>query len=553
MYLIIDNYDSFTYNIYQYLSELTEKEIRVVRNDRITIQEIELIKPEGIIISPGPGIPEEAGISVDVIRHFAGKIPILGICLGHQAIGYAFGGKIRNAKYIVHGKTEVIETDGKGLLRNLPGKTIFTRYHSLVVDRDTLPAELEVSAVSQDGEIMGLRHRRWAIEGVQFHPESIASQGGRKILKNFLNYRREPVRVKSLLVKMMRREDLSFDDAKGFMEELTEGELNNSQIAAFLAALNVKGVTAEEIAGFASVLREKKKGISCSFPVMDTCGTGGDGFGTFNISSLAALVAAACGVKVAKHGNRGVSSPTGSADFFQALGIRIDLPPDKAAALLNETGFTFLFAPIYHSAMKHAAPVRKELGIKTAMNLVGPLSNPADADYQLIGVYSEDLTETLARASKLLGVKRVMVVHGMEGLDEISVCGPTRIVMIDENDRLTDEIFDPKSAGIPVYSIEDLKGGSAAENASIARTVLSGEPGGNTTPLEDDNRNVSYKSSARKISAVKDAVLLNAGAALFVYGAAASIAEGYVAAKEALESGRVTEKIDEIIQAGRKE
>ncbi len=530
MYLLIDNYDSFTYNVYQYLSELTDDEIKVVRNDEITIEDIEELNPQGIIISPGPGTPEEAGVSVDVIRHFGERVPILGICLGHQAIGYAYGGRIKRAKRIVHGKTEPIKVDGKGVLRNLSKETVFTRYHSLVVDRESLPDELEVSAVSGDGEIMGLRHRRWPVEGVQFHPESVASEDGKRVLKNFLNYRREPVGIKSLLEKLTRHENLSFEEAHGFMEELTEGELKNSQIAAFLAALNVKGVTAEEIAGFASVLKEKKKNVRVDFPVMDTCGTGGDGLGTFNISSLASLVVSACGVRVAKHGNRGVSSPTGSADFFRALGIPVELTPDRAKRFLETVGFAFLFAPIYHGAMKYAAPVRREMGIKTAMNLIGPLSNPAEAQYQLIGVYSEKLVKILAEAAKLLGVRRVMVVHGMDGLDEISVCGPTKIVMIDERGDVTEEMFDPKSLNLVNYTLEDLKGGDATENASIAMDI------------------VNNGDKARP--AIRDAVLLNAGAALFVYGKVENIGKGYYMAKEALESGRVKNKLDEIVRMG---
>ena len=531
MYLLIDNYDSFTYNVYQYLSELTDDEIRVVRNDEVTIEEIEEMNPKGIVISPGPGTPEDAGISVDVIKYFGERIPILGICLGHQAIGYAYGGKIKRAKRIVHGKVEPINVDGRGVLRNLSKETLFTRYHSLVVDGESLPEELEVSAVSKDGEIMGLRHKKWPVEGVQFHPESVASKDGKRILKNFLNYRRESIDVKLLLEKLAKRENLSFDEAHGFMEELTEGELKNSQIAGFLAALNVKGVTAEEIAGFASVLREKKKRVSVDFSVIDTCGTGGDGLGTFNISSLASIVVSACGARVAKHGNRGVSSPTGSADFFRALGVPVELSPEEAKRFLETVGFAFLFAPIYHGAMKHAAPVRREMGVKTAMNLIGPLSNPADAEYQLIGVYSDKLVKTLAEAAKLLGVRRVMVVHGMEGLDEISVCGPTQIVVIDERGEVTEEIFDPKSLNLVNYTVEDLKGGDAKENAVIAIDII-------------NNRD-------RANRAIRDAVLLNAGAALFVYGKVENIGRGYYMAKEALESGRVKRKFEEIIRVGK--
>lgn len=537
MYVIIDNYDSFTYNLYQYLSELTDKEIYVVRNDKIGTDEVERLNPEGIIISPGPGRPEEAGISVDIIRKFAGQVPILGVCLGHQAIGYAFGAKIVQAKNIVHGKVDSIKLDGRGLFRNIPAQAGFTRYHSLVLDEKTIPEELEITARSSDGEIMGVRHKKYLVEGIQFHPESIASDYGKKILKNFINYKRKPFNMGKLLFKVISGKNCTYAEAADFMENLTEGELSDTHIASFLTAMNMKGVVPEEIAGFVSILKRKKRSLKTDFPVLDTCGTGGDGLGTFNISSLAAVAAAAAGAKVAKHGNRGVSSPSGSADFFKALGMEIDLSPDKASVLLEKTGFSFLFAPIYHSAMRFAAPVRRELKMKTVMNLLGPLANPADAEYQLIGVYSEELISTVAEASRLLGTKRVMVVHGMEGLDEISVCGPTRIVEINEKGEKKDYIFDAENIGIKQYRIEDLQGGSASDNAEIARSILYEFSEGGTR----DNR----------YAAVRDAVLLNAGAALYVYGIADSIKEGYGKVLAAYSEGRVGEKLKEIVDESR--
>ena len=526
MYLLIDNYDSFTFNIYQYMSELTEQEIRVFRNDRITLGEIREMKPEKIIISPGPGRPEDAGISVDVIKEFADSIPILGVCLGHQAVASAFGAEIVQAKRIVHGKTDNITNDGRGLFRTIPSPSIFTRYHSLVVDPDSVPDELEVTSWSSDGEIMGVRHKEHLVEGVQFHPESVASDLGRELLRNFLIYRREPLAHKKLLTKVLQKENLTKDEAAGFMRELTEGSLSHSQIAAYLIALNAKGIVPEEIAGCASVLLEKRIPLKVSKPVLDTCGTGGDGLGTFNISSFSALIAAACGAAVAKHGNRAVSSLSGSADFYKELGFVTDLSPKASETLIEKTGFAFLFAPIYHSAMKYAAPVRRDLGIKTIMNLLGPLVNPAAAQFQLIGTYDEDLCLTGAQAAHMLGIKRVTVVHGKDGLDEISVTGPTRMVSIDEEGSISDEIFEPESLGIELYDLEELKGGSASENVDIARSLLSGETTG----------------------ALREAVLLNAGAALHVYGLADSLKEAYEKAKKALDDGLVARKIDEIIK-----
>lgn len=530
MYLIVDNYDSFTYNLYQLASELTDRPFTVVRNDKITVEEVEEMAPEGIVISPGPGRPEEAGISVELVRRLAGKTPILGVCLGHQVVGAAFGAKITTARRIVHGKVEDMHLDGKGLFRHVPSPSRFTRYHSLVVDRDTVPAELEVTATSTDGEIMGLRHKALPVEGIQFHPESVASEHGKRILGNFLHYRREAAVVGPLLARLMGGDSLSFGEAQAVMDELTDGNLNNSQIAALLACLNVRGVVPDEIAGFAAVLRAKRVPFRTSRPVLDTCGTGGDGLGTFNISSMAALVAASCGVAVAKHGNRGVSSRSGSADFYRSLGVPIDLAPEKASALLGRTGFAFLYAPLYHGAMRHAAAVRKELAVKTVMNLLGPLANPAEAQFQLIGVYAEELCRPVAEAARLLGIHRVMVAHGRDGMDEISVAGPTRIVEIDQDGRTRDYLFDPAELGIPKYETRDLAGGSPEENAREGERLLAG--GGS--------------------EAVRQAVLLNAGAALAVAGAAGSIAEGYRAAKKALKNGDVERKVRQVIEEASK-
>ena len=529
MILIIDNYDSFTWNLYQYLCELTPEEVRVVRNDRISLEEVEALAPSRLVLSPGPGRPEEAGITLEAVRRFAGRIPILGVCLGHQAIGQAFGARIVQARRIVHGKTEQINLDGRGLFRGIPLPATVTRYHSLVVEPDSLPEELEVTATSLDGEIMGLRHRTHPVEGVQFHPESVGTPLGKRILSNFLAYKREPFPAAQLLARVLSRVDLSFLEMEEFMEELTDGNLNGSQIAGFLVGLNAKGFSPREIAGAASVLRRKKTPFRAEGPLLDTCGTGGDGIGTFNISSLAALTAAACGARVAKHGNRAVSSASGSADFFQALGLPTDLPPERAERLLEATGFVFLFAPLYHPAMRYAAQVRRELGMKTIMNLVGPLANPAEARFQLIGVFAEGLCRPVAEAAGLLGIERAMVVHGLDGQDEISVTGPTRVVTL-EGGQIRESLFEPSSLGLEAYPLEALQVGTIQDNADIARRLLSGEA---------------------EPAAIRHAVLLNAGAALTVAGLAGGIEEGYRRAGQALESGEVRAKLEQILAAVR--
>ncbi len=245
MYVIIDNYDSFTYNLFQYVSALTDEEVRVFRNDRVTVAELDAMQPTGIIVSPGPGRPEDAGVSVETVRHFAGRTPLLGVCLGHQAIGYAFGGAITGAGNIVHGKTDRISLDGRGLFRGVPSPSVFTRYHSLVVQRDTLPAEFEVTAESPDGEVMGIRHREWVVEGVQFHPESIASEAGMRILANFLDYRREPFAFRPLLDQVMGGGPLGQEQADELMDEIAGGRLASGQLAALLVALSMQGCAAD--------------------------------------------------------------------------------------------------------------------------------------------------------------------------------------------------------------------------------------------------------------------------------------------------------------------
>ena len=555
MIVLIDNYDSFTHNLYQYLSQLTDESIRVVRNDRITLDELISIKPSRVVVSPGPGRPAEAGISIEAIRHFAGKAPILGVCLGHQAIAEAFGGRIVAAKSIVHGKTDRVTVDGRGVFRSVNSPAEFARYHSLAVEEASLPDELEVSARSRDGEIMGLRHREYAIEGVQFHPESIASDEGMKLLSNFLNYRREPFEPRRYLTKIIDREHLRQHEAASFMEELTDGNLTDAQIAGFLVALNAKGIKAAEVAGCAEVLRRKRTPLPTSPPLLDTCGTGGDGLATFNISSLTALVAASCGARVAKHGNRAVSSRSGSADFYRALGIDIDITPERAVVSIERTGFAFLYAPRYHGAMRFAGPARRQLGIKTIMNLLGPLANPAAAEYQLIGVFSERHLRTVAEAAVRLGTKRGMVVHGLDGQDEISVCTATRVVSFSLPDeirfdpadgdissrrleaaRFEESTIKPEEFGLVIHRPDSLRGGTAEENARISLRLLSGEydTSGNdgTDPV---------------LAALHDAVVFNTAAALSVYGIVETIREGVESARRAIFEGRTLATLKEVI------
>lgn len=516
MICLIDNYDSFTYNLYQYLGEMCP-DIRVFRNDKITIDEIRAMAPDHIVISPGPGRPEDAGICVDLIRTLSGRIPILGICLGHQAMGLAFGGRIDYAPEIVHGKRWPVKNTKKSLLQDLDERFEAGRYHSLCVAMETLPDTLEPLAETEDGVLMAMRHKIHPTFGLQFHPESILTPDGKKILKRFLEEKGSggEITMKTYLEQLLKKEDLSIEQSTAMMNGIMSGEYTHAQMASLLTAMRAKGETADEVTGCALVMRDKASRVHAGDAVIDNCGTGGDGGGTFNVSTASAFVLAAAGVPVAKHGNRSVSSKCGSADVLEALGVKVDLPPEGVETCIREAGIGFMFAPVYHSAMKFVMPVRKELGVKTIFNILGPLTNPAHAKYQVIGVYDESLLTMFAETLKNMGSKRALIVHGMDGMDEITLCDKTKACELTENGEIKEYTIDPEEFGFKLCAPEAITGGDAETNAKIVEAILDGETG--------DRQNL---------------VCLNAGAALYIAGKADSIQDGVALAKEILASGK---------------
>jgi anthranilate phosphoribosyltransferase len=334
----------------------------------------------------------------------------------------------------------------------------------------------------------------------------------------------------SLIDKLVRHEDLTTDEAEGAMREVMEGRAAPGALAGLLAALVMKGERPEEIAGLARTMREHA--VTLSTPpgeVFDTCGTGGDRSGTFNVSSAAAVVVAACGVKVAKHGNRSVSSRCGSADVFEQLGVNIMATPLVVEQTLRNANIAFFFAPTFHPSMRHAAPIRREMGIRTTFNLLGPLTNPAGATRQIVGVPRPELTQVMARALMLLGSKRAWVVHGAGGIDEISTTGHTKVSECRDGAVHTFFIH-PAQFGLAKATPADLQGGDAGENAGIIRHVFEGR-----------------KSPGR------DIVLLNAGAALLVAGSVSSVSEGISRAAAAIDSGAARETLDRMVQSSRAE
>jgi anthranilate phosphoribosyltransferase len=321
-------------------------------------------------------------------------------------------------------------------------------------------------------------------------------------------------------------QDLSRDEMLNVMRQVMTGELTPAQIAGFFVALRIKGETVDEIAAAATVMRElsTKVNIADNAHLIDTCGTGGDGIQTFNVSTVSAFIAAAAGAKVAKHGGRSVSSTCGSADVLEALGVNVNLSAEQVASAVNNIGVGFMFAPNHHSAMKHAAPVRRELGVRTMFNLLGPLTNPANAKRQVLGVFSPQLTGKLAHVLKTLGSEHVMVVCGADGMDEISFTGDTHVAELKDG-KVTEYLLNPTQFGLPLHSLASIQVQDVASSKAMVLAVLNGE-----------------KTPAR------DIVLLNAGAAIYVAGLVTSLQAGILRAAEVLDSGAASQKLAQLVQ-----
>lgn len=552
MIAVIDNYDSFTYNLVQYLGELGA-EVQVYRNDAVSVEELQALRPSHIVISPGPGTPDDAGVSNEIIRRLGPEIPILGVCLGHQCMGQVFGGEVRRAPRLMHGKVSRIHHDGAGLFAGLPDPIEATRYHSLIV-AEPLPEVLQASAHTEEGELMALRHKEYPVFGVQFHPESILTPEGKQILRNFLEYKpgaeksppspkpasrpaeeqaaaEDTDRLKSFIAKVMQRQDLSAEEAEQAMGIIMGGAATPAQIGGYLMALRMKGESVSEITGSARAMYAAASRVTLPTdgqPIVDIVGTGGDGSHTFNISTAAAFVVAGTGRRVAKHGNRAASSRCGSADVLGALGVNLDLSPEQVGQCIQEVGIGFLFAPKFHPAMKHAVGPRRELGQRTIFNILGPLTNPAGATHLMVGVYQAELTQTLAEVLCGLGGKSAYVVHGHGGLDELTTSGPNRLSQLRDGQVTTYEL-DAADLGLRRASLDDLRGGEPTENARMLRALLSGE--------DDSPR--------------RDVVLLNAAVAL------ATLDNGDVPtalrlAEESLGSGAALAKLEALIGASQK-
>ena len=330
--------------------------------------------------------------------------------------------------------------------------------------------------------------------------------------------------IKEAIIKLTNKENLSYEEAKAVMNEIMSGEASDVQKSAYLTALTMKGETIDEITGSAEEMRNHAVQLSHEGDVLEIVGTGGDKSDSFNISTTSSLVIASAGVPVAKHGNRAASSKSGAADVLESLGVKITISPQKSAELLQNIGICFLFAQSYHTAMKYVGPIRKELGIRTIFNILGPLANPASANLQVMGVYDESLVEPLAKVLSNLGVKRALVVYGQDRLDEISASAETSVCEVKDG-TFKSYTISPEQFGLTRCKKEELTGGTPDENAAITKSVLAGEQGARRT-----------------------AVVLNAGAGLYVAGKADSIEAGVRLAEELIDSGKAEKKLEEFVK-----
>ena len=538
MILMIDNYDSFVFNVEQYLKEMTDDEVITVRNDAITIDDIKKMNPDKIIFSPGPKHPKDSGICLEILNNIdeLGNIPILGICLGHQAIGMNFGGEIRRLENPLHGKTSEITvlSENSVLFKNLPKKFKVMRYHSLYVDN--IPEELEVTARSEDGIAMAVEHKSKNIFGIQFHPESFFTEYGKNMIRNFLNIEVSEnlqnnknfenskkkgnfENMDKYLKKLQENIALTDTDFREICKIIDSKNYNIIQLGALLVLISEKSLYPESLTAFVKNILAYSTTFEDESDMIDVCGTGGDGFKTINISTAVAFILGAMGVTVAKHGNRAVSSKSGSSDVLDKL--RVPLEKSLLAQLdkLEKKHLAFFHAPFFHKLVGEVREVRQQLGIRTVFNVLGPLLHPnKKLKYQLVGLYHEPVHRLYAETLQLLGREHALVVRGNDGLDEITICDDTKIIEV-KGDQILEYTISPESFGFKRAFHSEIEGGTAEENAEILKRILKGE----------------------EKSAKFDIVVLNAMFGLYTANVVDHPAKAKEMILEAIESGKVYE------------
>lgn len=531
MILMIDNYDSFVYNIYQYILETTDEEVKLVRNDELNIEQIKELGPSKIILSPGPKHPSDSGVCLDILKADL-DIPILGVCLGHQAIGLVFGASIKRLELPLHGKSSMIKVvKSNKIFDELPSEFSVMRYHSLYVDN--VPECLEISAVSDDGVIMGLKHKSKPIYGIQFHPESYFTEYGKKIIANFVklnkpqNTEKKEISFAPFMTKLQKNFPLESKDYETICKALYDKNYDIVQLAGLLVLISEKSLYPDSLAALVKNILKYSITYSDSAPMFDIVGTGGDKLKTINISTTVAFILASMGVKVAKHGNRAITSKSGSSDVLSTLGVPLESDIAVLRNLTQNQGLAFFHAPFFHKITAEVKEARSRLGIGTVFNILGPLLNPNLAlSNQVVGNYLEDVNGLIAATLLNLGRKHALVVHGMDSMDEITLCDETLIHEVKDGKILEYKIT-PEQFGFNRAFHADIEGGSSEENASILKATLRGE-------------NLGAKS---------DIVMLNAMFALYTADKVKSPLEAKDLIIDALNSGKVWNFFKEYIEA----
>ena len=538
MILMIDNYDSFVFNVEQYLKEMTDDEVITVRNDAITIDDIKKMNPSKIIFSPGPKHPKDSGICLEILNNTdeLGNIPILGICLGHQAIGMNFGGEIKRLENPLHGKTSEITvlSENSVLFKNLPKKFKVMRYHSLYVD--DIPENLEVTAKSENGVAMAVEHKSKNIFGIQFHPESIFTEYGKNMIRNFLNIEISEtlqndenskntnekgnfIDMNKYLKKLQENIALTDTDFREICKIIDSKNYDIVQLGALLVLISEKSLYPESLTAFVKNILEYSTTFEDDSDMIDVCGTGGDGFKTINISTAVAFILGAMGVNVAKHGNRAISSKSGSSDVLDKLGVPLENSLANQIEKLHVKNLAFFHAPFFHKLVGEVREVRDRLGIRTVFNILGPLLHPnTKLKYQLVGLYHEPVHRLYAETLQLLGRKHALAVRGNDGLDEITICDDTKIIEV-KDEQILEYTVSPESFGFKRAFHSEIEGGTPEENAEILIKILKGE----------------------EKSAKFDIVVLNAMFALYTADVVDHPAKAKDMVLEAIESGKVYE------------
>ena len=536
MILLIDNYDSFVFNIKTMLNQLTNDEIAVYRNDKITLDEIKRLSPNAIILSPGPKHPKDSGICLEIFKARL-NVPVLGICLGHQALGLCFGAKIQRLKEVAHATSSQISLIAQSeLFREFPKDFSVMRYHSLEVA--DLPRELEALAYTKDKVLMAMRHKDLPYFGVQFHPESYFSEYGLKIFENFLKFKgqtsqkaSEKPALTSFITKLQDNQGLNTDDFAQICQIIASREYEAVQLGALLVLITEKSLDERSLSALVSNILKYSQTFNDESEMIDIVGTGGDGFKSINISTTTAFILGALGVKVAKHGNRAISSASGSSDVLSALKIPAFDNIAKQVKVLDEQGLTFFHAPFFHSLVGEVKEVRAKLGVRTVFNVLGPLLHPnLSLKYQLMGNYHAPVHRLLIEVLRNLGRKHALVVRGNDGMDEISICDETSIYELKDG-QIFNYTISPEQFGFKRAFHSEIVGGDAKQNAKILLDTLSGKQKGAKFDIVVLNAMFALYTANRvpTPAAAKDIVLeaIHSGKVIDFFNAYQSKVQGY--------------------------